>query len=91
MATKLSTLHLDYTSSDPAERAKVRVVVRHTDDRGIQYDEALMLDAANIPALRDVEPQILAQLGLKIGKPVEVLPVADVVPVVEDVEPITEP
>ncbi len=86
MASKLTTLHLDFTSSDPIERAKLRVTLRHTDERGISYDEPLMLDATQFPALKGIEGDILASLSQKIGKPVEVLAVAEAVAV----DPIPE-
>ncbi len=79
MPSQLTTLHLDFTSSDPIERAKLRVTLRHTDERGISYDEPLMLDANDFPALRDIETAVLAVLTQKVGKPVEVLAVAEAI------------
>ena len=78
MASKLTTLHMDFTSSDPVERDKLRLTLKHTDDRGISYDEALMLKASDFPALKSIEDDILASLTQKIGKPVETLAVAAV-------------
>lgn len=96
MPSLLKTIHLDLTSDDPIERAKIRVTVQHTDPRGIQYDESLIVAdgdcLANALAAKRTswdETDVATVVSIIVAQPVVVRPMKDVV-VAESISAIVE-